>query len=146
MSVPQGCATHQIRQAEARGEISEQKNNQITPRGWDGPDLRVLDPSLFPSVILLRSGCAQVSSVPYMPLTGWILPTGSSELAREQTPVWEFTFLCLSASPKHLDCRGQRQMSPSSSHFKPMLGKCCNAVIRGVTAPTTSLPAVTSDK
>lgn len=77
---------------------------------------------------------------------GWILPTGSSELAREQTPAWEFTLFCLSVPPKHLDCQGQRKMSSSSSHFKPVLGKCCNAGTWGVTAPTTSLTAVTSDK
>ena len=61
---PQGYATHQLRQAEARGEIREQRSDHFSSWGWDSPDLGVLDPSFSSPMVPLSSGCAQVSSVP----------------------------------------------------------------------------------
>lgn len=77
---PQGYATHQIRQAEGRGEVREQRSKQISSWGWDSPDLGVLDHSVSPPVVLLGSGCDQVSNIPCVHPTGWILPTGSCHL------------------------------------------------------------------
>lgn len=58
----------------------------------------MLDPSLFPLVIQLQSGCAQVSSVPHLPLIGWILPTGSSEPEGTNSCLGAHPFLSLSTS------------------------------------------------